>query len=64
VERGHIMPQGRAKLAAGLADLLDGNEPILGPRIHALRDTCDLDGRNRLSVRLSNVNKIAAKGHA
>src|SRR5919112_2157789 len=32
LERGHIVPQGRAKLAARLGELLDGEEPVLGPR--------------------------------
>jgi len=36
LERGHVVPQGRAKLAAGLVDLLDGEKPALAPRIHAL----------------------------
>lgn len=29
LERGHIVPQGRAKLAVRLAELLDGDEPVL-----------------------------------
>jgi len=36
LERGHVVPQGRAKLAADLVDLLDGEKPVLAPRIHAL----------------------------
>lgn len=36
LERGHIVPQGRAKLAVRLAELLDGDEPVLGRRIHRL----------------------------
>lgn len=36
LERGHIVPQGRAKLAARLVELIDGDEPVLGPRIHRL----------------------------
>lgn len=36
LERGHIVPQGRAKLAVRLAELLDAREPILRPRIHML----------------------------
>lgn len=36
LERGHIVPQGRAKLAARLGELLDGEEPVLGPRIRRL----------------------------
>jgi len=36
LERGHIVPQGRAKLAVRLAELLDADEPVLGCRIHRL----------------------------
>jgi transposase len=36
LERGHVVPQGRAKLLASLIDLLDGEAPVLPPRIHAL----------------------------
>ena len=36
LERGHIMPQGRAKLAALLEEMLDDNAPVLSPRIHRL----------------------------
>lgn len=36
LERGHIVPQGRAKLAVRLAELLDGDEPGLGRRSHRL----------------------------
>jgi transposase len=35
LERGHIVPQGRAKLAARLVEVLDG-QTALSPRIHAL----------------------------
>jgi transposase len=35
LERGHIVPQGRAKLAARLAEILD-DETSISPRIHAL----------------------------
>src|SRR6202158_2589907 len=31
LERGHIIPQGRARLAARLAELLDGQTPSLSP---------------------------------
>ncbi len=31
--RGHVVPQGRTKLATRLADLLDATEPLLSPRI-------------------------------
>lgn len=36
LERGHIVPQGRARLAVRLAELLDTEEPILRPRMHML----------------------------
>ena len=36
LERGHIVPQGRAKLAAALAVLLDGSEPVLSTRMAVL----------------------------
>ena len=36
LERGHIVPQGCAKLAARLAELLDEETPALSPRIHGL----------------------------
>ena len=36
LERGHIVPQGRAKLAVRLGEMLDGDEPVLGHRIHRL----------------------------
>jgi transposase len=36
LERGYIVPQGRAKLAARLGEMLDGDEPVLGARIHRL----------------------------
>ena len=36
LERGYIVPQGRAKLAVRLGEMLDGDEPVLGPRIHRL----------------------------
>jgi len=36
LERGHIVPQGRARLAVRLAELLDTEESILRPRIHML----------------------------
>jgi transposase len=42
LERGYIVPQGRAKLASRLAELLDDQTPVLSPRIHALvRDMRD-----------------------
>lgn len=36
LERGHIVPQGRAKLLARLEELIDDDEPVLGHRIHRL----------------------------
>ncbi|MDR6146207.1 transposase [Sphingomonas sp. SORGH_AS870] len=36
LERGHIVPQGRAELAVRLSEMLNGDEPVLGPRIHRL----------------------------
>ena len=36
LERGHVAAQGRAKLAAALAELLDGEQPVLAPRIRLL----------------------------
>jgi transposase len=36
LEHGYIVPQGRAKVAARLSEMLDGDDPVLGPRIHRL----------------------------
>jgi transposase len=36
LERGHIVPQGCAKLAARLVELLNEEAPALSPRIHGL----------------------------
>jgi transposase len=36
LKRGYIVPQGRAKLAVRLGEMLDGDEPVLGSRIHRL----------------------------
>ena len=36
LERGHVIAQGRARLAAALADLLDGEQRVLAPRVHEL----------------------------
>ena len=36
LERGHVAAQGRAKLTAALAELLDGEQPVLAPRIRLL----------------------------
>ena len=36
LERGHVVAQGRAQLAAALSKLLDGDGRVLAPRIHEL----------------------------
>lgn len=59
LERGQVVPQGRAKLAAGLADLLDGDKRTLAPRIHALiedmrRQLLALASALQLSMRSSS----------
>lgn len=36
LERGHVLAQGRARLAIALAELLDGKERVLAARIHEL----------------------------
>ena len=36
LERGHIVAQGRARLAVALAELLDGKERVLAARVHEL----------------------------
>ncbi len=36
LERGHIVPQGRAKLAARLGEMLEAEDRILGSRMHRL----------------------------
>lgn len=36
LERGHIVPQGRAKLAVRLAEMLAAEQPVLAPRIYRL----------------------------
>ena len=36
LERGHVIPQGRARLATSVAELLDGSTPSLSPRIARL----------------------------
>jgi len=36
LERGFVVPQGKAKLARALAELLDGERPVLTQRMHAL----------------------------
>ena len=50
LERGFVVPQGRARLAARLMELLEGEEPVLGPRInrlvaHMRERWCKLDER-------------------
>lgn len=59
LERGQVVPQGRAKLAAGLVDLLDGDKRTLAPRIHALiedmrRQLLALASALQLSMRSSS----------
>jgi transposase len=55
LERGHIVPQGRAKLAVRLAELLDGDEPVLGARIHRLVD--DMRARwHALNERITDLD--------
>ena len=36
LERGHVVAQGRARLAVALAELLDGSDRVLASRIHEL----------------------------
>ncbi len=36
LERGHIIPQGRATLAVRLGEMIEAEEPVLGARIHRL----------------------------
>ena len=36
LERGHIVPQGRARLAVRLGEMLAAEQPVPGPRIHRL----------------------------
>lgn len=36
LKRGYIVPQGRAKLAVRLGEMLDGDKPVLGSRIPRL----------------------------
>lgn len=46
LERGHIVPQGRAKLAVRLGEMLGGEHPVLGARIGLL--VADMRDRWRL----------------
>lgn len=60
LERGHIVPQGRAKLVSRLAELRDDQTPVLSPRIHALL----LDMRDRwmaLDQRIGKLDKEFAE---
>lgn len=59
LERGHIVPQGRAKLAARLVKLLDVEASSLSPRVHALV----LDMRERLKELDERIKKFDAEFH-
>ncbi len=59
LERGHVIPQGRAKLAAHLAELLDGQSSGLSPRIHTLV----LDMRGRWLTLDERINKFDGEFH-
>lgn len=59
LERGHIIPQGRAKLMANLAELLDNQSSGLSPRVHALV----LDMRERLMALDERIKKFDAEFH-
>lgn len=55
LERGHIVPQGRAKLAARLGELLDRETRVLGTRIHRLVD--DMRARwDALNERIADLD--------
>jgi transposase len=56
LERGRIVPQGRAKLAACLAELLDGQARALSARIHARFSwTCEIAGWRSISGSLTSI---------
>lgn len=65
LERGHIVLQGCAKLAVKLAELLDGDEPLLGHCIHsasqrhaaALDRARRTDRRSRCGVHRSGADR-------
>jgi transposase len=59
LERGHVIPQGRAKLAAYLAELLDGQASSLNRRIQALI----LDMRERWMALDERIKKFDAEFH-
>lgn len=55
LECGYLIPQARAKIAACLAEMLDGDEPVLGTRTHRLIS----DMRRRwtaLDERIADIN--------
>lgn len=54
LERGHIVPQGRAKLAGCLVELLDDEAQSLSPRIHVLV----LDMRERWTALDERIKKF------
>jgi transposase len=64
LERGHIVPQGRAKLLVKLAELVDVEEPVLGFRIHRL--VVDMRERWRmLDERIAGLDgEFADEAHA
>lgn len=57
LERGHIVPQGRAKLAVRLTELLDTEEPMLRPRIRLLI----LDMRERWQALDQRIARLDAE---
>ena len=64
LERGHIVPQGRARLTARLSELLDDEEPVLASRIHRL--VCDMRTRwHALDARIADLDaEFAAAARA
>lgn len=63
LERGHIVPQGRARLAAALAVLLDGPEPVLSARMAML--VSDMRGRwHALNERIAAFDREFAEAAA
>ena len=64
LERGHIVPQGRARLTARLSELLDDEEPGLASLIHRL--VCDMRTRwHALDARIADLDaEFAAAARA